>query len=411
VARQAQATVNVPWQPTAAGKTQVTAKVYDETNSEVASASAGQVTVAPPSGGGKPPHLSTTPQVSAIGPASKFKGLLGATTATDASKLSYNMARPGFPLIGALSQTKTMSADGVSLPIANDSSSAIKELSATLQVDGKAAGQQKVGTLLPGQSRTVVFALHATPGKPHDVKVVLARPGATPLVAGLLHLDAASTRTGVRGVPGMTSGAHGPAVRPAADAATAAATPGAVALSASMPGSRFGATGSSGRQTGSTTTGRTGTTGPSIPGTRGQQGPRPRPDLALGGGAVRVSPQSGPPGRPVSVQVVVTNVGAGASGGASVSFQVVGSRGVAARGSQRLGAVAPGGRAMAGWSFNMPPAGSWRVQVAVQASDDGNPGNNVATAGVSSVAPRIQVQPRTPIVKPTMRQKPPPSSR
>jgi hypothetical protein len=126
--------------------------------------------------------------------------------------------------------------------------------------------------------------------------------------------------------------------------------------------------------------------------------PLPRPDLALGTGSVRVSPPSGPPGQTVSVLATVTNVGAGPSRGAVVAFQVRGARGVVARGAERIGAVPSRGRAGVRWSFPMPAAGSWRVEVTVQEGEDANPANDGSAVGVTSVAPRIV--PRRPAARP-----------
>lgn len=442
VAPLAQESVAVPWRPAAAGTQSVHAKVYDPAG-EIAAASAGQVNVAqggaspptepgsePGSPPGSPPgnQPGTTPPggirpgtikpgtfVTPVKP-SRFTDLLSGK----ASSAVLKPARPGFPLIGALAST-TMSTTGgagaVSLPLANSSTRSITGLAATLQVDGKQAQQLPVTTLLPGQSRTLVFRqLKLAPG-PHELRVVLVRPGAAPLVAGALRLGAAKPTRQVRAVPGTSAGSRPAsrvklAVRPPLDAARVASTPGAVARTAAKPGAvvvaRRSTTPATRRQTtstmpgtrttGTTTTSRgttTTTTGPvrrSLP-----PPPPPRPDLAIGAGGLRVSPQSAAPGRPVSVQVVVVNVGGGDCAGAMVSFQVRGSRGeTAARGGQRLGPVPARGRATASWGFTMPPAGSWRVEVAVQAANDANPGNNGVAAPITSTALRSPVRIRPP---------------
>ncbi len=405
VAGSAQSTVTLPWKPAATGAHQVAAKLYDETYSEIASADAGQVTVKPATGGSGPG------QIGPLKPG-RFTDLLAPKPGGGGGSSAMKPVKPGFPLIGALTTaTKTMSAEGgsFSLPVANSTDRMMSGLVVTLEVDGEKVAERRLRTLLPGQSHTVTFSgVKLGAAKPHEAQAMMSRQGGSPLLVGVIRLDAARVTRG----PVRTVGASPPTarpVRPTADAARVAAIPGAVSRTASAPGSRLGtAAGATSRTTSgkptTTGTGARGTTTTSsrqAPAVPPQQQPLPRPDLTLGTG-LRVSPSSGPPGQKVSVQAVVSNAGSGASGGAVVTFQVRGARGVAARGSQRLGPIPARGRASVGWSFPMPAAGNWQVEAVVQSEGDANRANDGTAASVVSVAPRVVV-PRRPSPRPTGR--------
>ena len=161
-------TVDVPWTPAQSGPIEVVVVVADAAFYELARASLGTVTVASSPGGGTPPPSG--PEVVVI--QDPVRGLTGGR--------GRSQTRLGLPQLSGLRvgpgpdrQTE------VSLQVVNPYSAPLPDLVVTLELDGTRREALRLGTLLPGQRRSVTLRTGAAPAAGiHRITVGAARAGA-----------------------------------------------------------------------------------------------------------------------------------------------------------------------------------------------------------------------------------------
>jgi hypothetical protein len=351
------------------------------------------------------------------------------------------LMRVGYPEIGVLglgstTTYHTTSGKGpeVSLPISNPTAKVMSGFTAILMVDSVAV-QTRSLKLMPNQVRTVVFRdIELVSGQSHELKVVLKREEASPLVAAVKRVTIASTRPLTRSVvraPAATLVTSKPAVRSTlpvtltsaatrpqlrkvapvtATAAAAKISPAPVTATTAAPEVKLApvtttaaapkvkqapvARAPATTRAPVTTTkqqSRTVTKPPKVKVapktvTRSKVKTAPRmvsraqPDLTLGPRQISLSVRSPKPGQQVTFSAKVSNLGAGVAKGVTVEFKLLGSDGrVVARGRSPISTIQGGRSGVARWSVTMPKGSSWNLQVTAQVGGDTNTRNNSAS--------------------------------
>jgi hypothetical protein len=438
VPSQSAITVSLEWIPYSSGTQTAWARLYDAYFNELTSMALDPVTVG--GAGGDDPGAG-------IGVVDPGKVQLMPFNPAVVEKLRSpkpQLMRVGFPEIGVLSlsstttyQTTSGQGPDISLPLSNPTAKAMGGFTATLMVDSVAT-QTRSLKLMPHQVRTVVFRdVKLAAGESHELKVVLEREQASPLVAAVKRVTVASVKPPTRAViraPATAVVATRPAVRSTLPVTVTTAKPqvrrvapvtATVATSEDKTAPVTATTAAPEVKTAPVTATTTApevktapvtvtvapkakpvtrapvkTTRPPVTTTTKQKPKtvtvapktvkkspqvkvapktvtRARPDLGLSSQQISLSVRSPKPGQAVTVFANVRNYGAGEARGVTVSFTLLSAEGrVLARGRSPISKI-PGGRSgVARWQVTIPKGSSWKLQVAAQVSGDTSPRNN-----------------------------------
>lgn len=167
---------NLQWTPTQASSTPITLKVSDGTGTEIASVALDPVNVAlaPVSPKVRAPIGSSTIGASSTG-ASATDAPAGSSAAAGASDstAATTLAPLGFAKIGDLvAQNLVAGVPGsIVVPISDPLLVSLTNIRAVLTVDGKVVQTQSVPSLLPEQSRSIVFSNVVVAAGVHEAKV------------------------------------------------------------------------------------------------------------------------------------------------------------------------------------------------------------------------------------------------
>ena len=354
--------VTLQWTPKDATATTIVIKVSDGTGAEMASVSLDPVTVAaaaPTSGAGKTPGSSA--QGGSAGGATGAGNAGGGSGSTPGSSDSGATALTplGFAKIGDLELPPNLVAGApasIVVPISNPLLVPLNNIKAILMLDGKSVQTQSVATLVPQQSRSIVFSnvVIAQPGN-HEVKigVQLQRGDAKPQMGAVsqnIVVQPAGAVAVVKkpgGVPVRTGGTS-PNLRTLVPASSPAGSATASAPAAPTAGSASGTAAAHG-------------------------------ELVVRASDLSYSPMPARPGQPVAFRVVVRNTGDAAVQGAALVLSLYADGRLVASQSPIQFSVAAKGSYQASWQASMP--GGQQVQLVASASV----GNQSSASGQASI--------------------------
>jgi hypothetical protein len=219
VARNSAKTVTVVWTPASAGAFPLSVQVYDAgLTVQMASASLDPMTVGPATGFTGPTRTKLDPSV--LGRIKLFSQIGKVPLAVQVGALQF-----GSVLSGSQQSIVSGQQMSMSVPVTNFSALPISDVTARLLVGGALSGTQNIGTILPKQTRHVVFPVaFARPGR-QEVTVVFESGGARPLSTSLVRQVMVVDRAAVPGTPGVRPVLGG--LRGAPPAGTAQGSPAA----------------------------------------------------------------------------------------------------------------------------------------------------------------------------------------
>jgi hypothetical protein len=434
VARNSAKTVTVVWTPASAGAFPLSVQVYDAgLTVQMASASLDPMTVGPATGFTGPTRTKLDPSV--LGRIKLFSQIGKVPLAVQVGALQF-----GSVLSGSQQSIVSGQQMSMSVPVTNFSALPISDVTARLLVGGALSGTQNIGTILPKQTRHVVFPVaFARPGR-QEVTVVFESGGARPLSTSLVRQVMVVDRAAVPGTPGVRpvlGGLRG--APPAGTAQGSPAAPGQVvttrplvpqtfkigmlavpaATSAAAPKPAPAAPGlkltppaevdkPAGRP--STSTQPTQAEPPKTDANKNPSrppltltpakpepvdpkvAPRPagpvialRPDVSVVAADIHCNPAAPAAGALVECSAVVRNLGPMPARATGVRFvlSVNGTPSAQQAFTVDIG-TGPQGTHVARWSFKTPPGQNLTVDVTVTTAQDAQPGNNRATIALGA---------------------------
>ena len=363
------------WSPKDATPTSIVIKVSDGTGAEIASVSLDPITVAPaadPAGTGKTPAPS--------GPASASGGAAAGPGAASSDSSSTALAPLGFAKIGDLVLPQNLvagAAASILVPISNPLLVPLNNIKAVLMVDGKAVQTQTISTLIPQQSRSIVFSnvVIAQPGS-HEAKVgvQLQRGDAKP------QMGAVTQNIFVQS-PGAVTTAAGK--KPAGGVPPGKIGQGGASTSAQLR-SLVPTTATAGSKTTTANAAPTGgsASGSAHPGTAAGRGA-----LTLSASDLSYSPMPAKPGQPVAFRVVVRNMGDAAVQGAALVLSLYADGKLIAASQPPIQfSVAAKSSYQANWRAPMPVGRQIELVAAATANGNETPASGKASIMLKSAA-------------------------